>query len=891
VVLHNSYVNGPLARNFPTGLVNISTYRFPIGKADYNQVELQNLSTSSTGTLAAEVFDANAGGTFGTGVVEVNTNRYWNITPSSAFISAINVRLTETVAGVGTANRVTQSSTLTGSYNSVGGVSVVGPPPTIASTTAAPGPVNTSLGYFVLGNTGMTYTSSTVIHPTLAAVTPGGVDQQLLRIVIVTAAGTPALTLNSLDFSTLGTTDAIDILNAKVYSTGASATFSTTTQYGSTVTTPSGAFNVAGSQALTAGNNYFWLTYDVDAAAKLCNVLDAVCSQINLNTGAFVPTVTAPAGSRSMNFTYCTPGTASSEPCFGSDYYASAVSITNGGNNYFNYTGGNCLGSPYINLSGNNYDGPASPMIPGNTYTWTVTRGGSASAGKRVRIFIDWNNDGDLSDVNESILNTTGAATVTFTVPPLSPAGCHRMRVAMGTVGSDPCDAGVFNLVGGEWRDFSITMGIPCTVPLVQATTFGYNTVTTTSTNVTFNRGDGDGGVIVVARQGSAVNTDPLSGTTYTANSVFGSGTQIGTGNYVVYQAIGSGAGLVTVPVSGLTPGATYHFAVYEYNALSTCYLMDELAGLVNIPICMPPTIQASGVTLGAVTTTSQVLNWSSDGDGDAGAFVVIHQATPVSTDPTQTTIYTDNATFGSGSQIGVANYVVYQGTAGTVSITGLTLNTTYYYSIYSKNSSGPCYMTPALTGSFTTLNGPMVYVSSTTVQQTGTVPVGSVNQAIIQIQVVMNAGSSPSLDMNSITFNTTGSTSALDINTARIYYTGNSNTFATTTQFGTDITNPSGSHLVTGLQTLLPGTNYFWVTYDISMAATIANVVDAQCTSIDYGSVATPTVTSPSGNRPISSLSNLTCGYNLGIYTPAPTWSSISGGGGTTVIASGGSD
>lgn len=885
----SSYVSGPLARNFPSGLSNVSTYRFPIGKADFNQVELLNLSTTSTGTLTAEVFDANAGGTFGSGVVEVNTNRYWYLNPSSSFISGINVRLTETVAGVGNANRVTQSSTLTGSYNSVGGLSVVGPPPTIASTTAAPGPVNTSLGYFVLGNTGMTYTSSTVIHPTLAAVTPGGVDQQILRIVIVTAAGTPALTLNSIDFSTLGTSDPIDILNAKVYSTGSSTTFSTTTQFGSTLATPSGAFNVAGSQALITGNNYFWLTYDVDAAAKLCNVVDAICSQINLNTGGFVPTVTAPAGSRAMNYTYCTPGTASSEPCFGSDYYITAVNIVNGGNNYFSYSGGNCLGSPYINLSGNNYDGPASPMIPGNTYTWTVTRGGTASAGKRVRIFIDWNNDGDLSDGNESIMNTTGAATVTFTVPPTSPAGCHRMRVAMGTVGADPCDAGVFNLVGGEWRDYSITMGIPCTVPLVQATNFGYNTVTTTSTNITFDRGDGNGGVIVVARQGSAVNTDPLSGTTYTANSVFGSGTQIGTGNYVVYQATGAGAGLVTVPVSGLTPGATYHFAVYEYNALSTCYLMDELAGLVNIPICMPPTIQASGVTLGTVTTTSQVLNWSSDGNGDAGVFVVLHQATPVSSDPTQTTVYTDNSVFGSGSLIGASNYVVYQGTAGTVNITGLTLNTTYYYSIYSKNSSGPCYMTPALTGSFTTLNGPMVYVSSTTVQQTGTVPVGSVNQAIIQVQVVVGPGSSPSLDINSITFNTSGSNFVSDINSARIFYTGNSTTFSTLTQFGADVINPSGSHVVTGLQTLLPGTNYFWVAYDISMAAVIGNAVDAQCTAIDYGTAATPSVTAPAGNRPISSLSNLACGYNLGIYTPSPTWTSISGGGGTVVVATGG--
>src|SRR5690606_6774659 len=40
---------------------------------------------------------------------------------------------------------------------------------------------------------------------------------------------------------------------------------------------------------------------------------------------------------------------------------------------------------------------------------------------------------------------------------------------------------------------------------------------------------------LVVGRQGSAVNAQPTDGVSYTANTVFGSGSQIGSGNYVVY--------------------------------------------------------------------------------------------------------------------------------------------------------------------------------------------------------------------------------------------------------------------------------------------------------------------------------------------------------------------
>ena len=95
--------------------------------------------------------------------------------------------------------------------------------------------------------------------------------------------------------------------------------------------------------------------------------------------------------------------------------------------------------------------------------------------------------------------------------------------------------------------------------PTVQsAITFG--AVTNSTIIVNFSGGNG-AKRILVAKALTAVNSNPVDGTTYTANSIFGLGTQLGTGNYAVYVGTGN-----TQLVSGLTAGTTYHFAVYEFN-------------------------------------------------------------------------------------------------------------------------------------------------------------------------------------------------------------------------------------------------------------------------------------------------------------------------------------
>ena len=68
----------------------------------------------------------------------------------------------------------------------------------------------------------------------------------------------------------------------------------------------SGAFTVNGTQALTAGTNYFWLTYDATAGAVIGDSVDAQSVSIvgSGTMGTQTPTVTNPVGRRQID-NYC----------------------------------------------------------------------------------------------------------------------------------------------------------------------------------------------------------------------------------------------------------------------------------------------------------------------------------------------------------------------------------------------------------------------------------------------------------------------------------------------------------------------------------------------------------------------------------------------------------
>jgi len=124
--------------------------------------------------------------------------------------------------------------------------------------------------------------------------------------------------------------------------------------------------------------------------------------------------------------------------------------------------------------------------------------------------------------------------------------------------------------------------------------------------------------------------------------------------------------------------GFNSHIAYVDYIRI-TVYLAGPPAG--------EPTTQASGVSFSSVGSTQMTVNWTS-GDG-TNRIVLVRSGSQVNSDPVDGVSYTANATFGSGSQIGSGNYVVYDGTGNSVIVNGLSPNTTYYVAVYEFNGYG----------------------------------------------------------------------------------------------------------------------------------------------------------------------------------------------------------
>lgn len=142
---------------------------------------------------------------------------------------------------------------------------------------------------------------------------------------------------------------------------------------------------------------------------------------------------------------------------------------------------------------------------------------------------------------------------------------------------------------------------------------------------------------------------------------------------------------------------------------------------------------------------------------------------------------------------------------------------------------------------------------SMTTVQDDLTdVQPNTTNNIISVIKVIAN-GCDGTLPATAFNISTTGTTNLADISAAKLWYTGSSNVFATTQQYGTTATAAATLNF-TGNTSLLADTNYFWLTYDLASNATLSNFIDATVNTVTIASVATvPSTTSPLGSRKIN--------------------------------------
>ncbi len=136
---------------------------------------------------------------------------------------------------------------------------------------------------------------------------------------------------------------------------------------------------------------------------------------------------------------------------------------------------------------------------------------------------------------------------------------------------TDTASFGSTRLQGYELADFFVAKMTPA--PAVQPTSNATSIIANASgcNNIQLNFVSGNGARrLIVARAGGQVNALPVDGNIYSASTSFGQGTDLGSGNYVVYSGTDSNAF-----ISGISSGITYYFAVIEFNGFgfATNYL------------------------------------------------------------------------------------------------------------------------------------------------------------------------------------------------------------------------------------------------------------------------------------------------------------------------------
>ncbi|PKL83164.1 MAG: hypothetical protein CVV24_06355 [Ignavibacteriae bacterium HGW-Ignavibacteriae-3] len=267
--------------------------------------------------------------------------------------------------------------------------------------------------------------------------------------------------------------------------------------------------------------------------------------------------------------------------------------------------------------------------------------------------------DASFAGPHSTVAFANSTASTSLSIPTLLfPSNTYYWRVRDTDINGSGLD--------GPWYTFSFTTLL---TPTTQASAILFSSISTTGFTIDWTNGNGSDRAVFV-RTGSTGTAFPINGTTYTASTTFGSGTQIGaTGWYCVFNGPGSSP----VSVTGLTAGATYSVMVIEFNggAGTQAYNTNTATNNPKTQVTFP-VVTTTPVTAGTVGTSV-----FSGGNVTFGGATVTVRGVVWDTSPNPTINPTSN---GSG------------GGVFTSTVTGLTVGVRYYLRAYATNAAGTAY-------------------------------------------------------------------------------------------------------------------------------------------------------------------------------------------------------
>ncbi|MFY8021564.1 MAG: PKD-like domain-containing protein, partial [Bacteroidia bacterium] len=151
--------------------------------------------------------------------------------------------------------------------------------------------------------------------------------------------------------------------------------------------------------------------------------------------------------------------------------------------------------------------------------------------------------------------------------------------------------------------------------PTTSASGLTFTNITGNSIRVNFTKGNGERR-LVIARLSSAVNSTPVNFTQYTARSVFGQGTLMGTNNYVVYKDTGN-----FVVITGLPTNTVLHVSVFEMNGDTNFCAFKTSAPLTGSTTTLP--VKWLYFKANRMNENEVMLNWATASEINNDYFLV----------------------------------------------------------------------------------------------------------------------------------------------------------------------------------------------------------------------------------------------------------------------------
>lgn len=213
---------------------------------------------------------------------------------------------------------------------------------------------------------------------------------------------------------------------------------------------------------------------------------------------------------------------------------------------------------------------------------------------------------------------------------------------------NDTASFGTTILQGYPKADFFVAKMAPplSSQPSTNASAVTASLVNCNNIQLNFTAGNGTRR-IVIAKAGSTVNVLPVDGNYYTASNTFGAGTDLGSGNFVVYDGTGT-----TATITGVTSGTNYYFGVFEYNGVGfgSNYLLPSFGttNFISSGFSITASVFQNTICNGTSTLLHSSPNATSYSWSPANGLSSLTDSV-VSAAPTSTMTYTVTASNGSG--------------------------------------------------------------------------------------------------------------------------------------------------------------------------------------------------------------------------------------------------